>query len=257
MAHNEEKVLERIGGANELFANPDHLARYRFAMQWAPASHVLDLGCGVGYGSRILASGGARQVYGVDVSREAIEMARRQGDIENLSFVLSNGAELPPTLSGFDLITCFEVVEHVDKPDRILAEIRDRLRPDGIAVISTPNSDAYPGGHSGNPFHPSEMSAAAFQQLAGRFFEHIDWYAQFDNDAIWKRPSWQRALIRALGLRRKPSVRPAEARTSAPLTRRINVGIDDWYPVRWEIANERMYAPPPPLVLAVCQQPKR
>lgn len=252
---NEQNSVERLNGAEDLHNFPDHLARYRFAVQWAPGSDVLDVGCGAGYGSRILAVGGANKVLGIDVSEEALALAGKLGHLDNLTFMQADGETLPTSWQRFDLITCFEVLEHVTFPEKVISQIKGRLDKDGIALLSTPNADAFAGGHSGNPFHPSEMTSQAFKELVGRFFGQISWYGQFDNAGIWNRPNWQRSLIRLVGKRKKSATSAPVPQTSQSPQKRINIGIDDWYPVPWDTAMSLMYNPPPPLILAVCQKP--
>src|SRR4051812_20572841 len=107
---------ERIDGAHMLPYFPDHLARYRFALQWAPGNRVLDVCCGVGYGSFLLAAGGARSVLGIDVSEEALRSARMQPAVANLSFERHDACTSYPSAGEWDLVTCFEGIEHVPSP---------------------------------------------------------------------------------------------------------------------------------------------
>ncbi len=144
----------------------EHLARYRWVAQLAPGRRVLDAGCGTAYGSAILAEAGAREVVGVDVAAEVLDSVRarlpstvtlEQGDVR----------ELPFPDGSFDLVVCFEVIEHVDEPDRALDEFRRVLGPDGMLAVSSPNRDVYPPGnpHHVHEYKPDELHA----ELANRF----------------------------------------------------------------------------------------
>ncbi|MDQ2760382.1 MAG: methyltransferase domain-containing protein [Actinomycetota bacterium] len=144
----------------------EHEARYRWAEGLARDREVLDVACGVGYGTSVLARAGATRALGVDVSPDALDRARkRAGDLEE--FVVGDLHNLPCEDHSFDLVTCFETIEHVADPGRGLDELRRVLRPDGLLLLSSPNRDVY---IPGNPFHvheyiPDELEAA----LSARF----------------------------------------------------------------------------------------
>jgi SAM-dependent methyltransferase len=138
----------------------EHLSRYWWAAQLAAGRRVLDAGCGMAYGSAILSAAGAVQVTAVDVAEAVVESARANvpggvtcevGDVRNLPF----------EAGAFDLVVCFEVIEHIDDQPRAWDELRRVLAPDGLLVISSPNRDV---NVPGNPHHvreyaPDEMEA--------------------------------------------------------------------------------------------------
>ncbi len=260
--------VERISGAQDLPFFPDHLARYSFAMQWTPGRRVLDICCGVGYGTFILASAGASSVLGLDIAGEAISAARSQPPLPNLAFSVQDACLPYPNPGSWDLVTCFEGVEHVPDPKKLLANIHGALQSGGVAVVSSPNSDGYAKGHSGNPFHPSEMKEAEFRSLVDALPWSVEWYAQIAKEAVWRRPRWQQALIRSLpaavrqALQRSKSSGSAESPeglwrrgTDGGKARDINLlATDDWYPRPWDEAVKVMYQPPPHIILAVCRR---
>ncbi len=95
---------------------PLHVARYAWALPACEGRRVVDLGCGAGYGTVIL-SAFAGSVVGVDVSKEAIEAARRlYPDLDYRTADLITG-ELPHG----EVAVCFEVLEHLEDPERALA----------------------------------------------------------------------------------------------------------------------------------------
>ena len=151
-----------------------HRARYRWARRLAAGRDVLDAGCGVGYGTALLQSAGARSALGVDVSAHAIETARANapagarfevGDIERL--------DVPD--GSFDLITCFEVIEYVAHPELALDELRRVLRPGGVLLFSSPNRGVYP---PGNRWHVNEFSSAELEEGLRRRFAEVAMYRQ-------------------------------------------------------------------------------
>src|SRR3954452_8778002 len=86
----------------------EHLSRYKFAARLVPpGASVLDVGCGTGYGSAEFSS-----VTGADVSAEAVEYARKHYSRPGVQFIEASGDALPLD-QQFDLITAFEVIEHL------------------------------------------------------------------------------------------------------------------------------------------------
>jgi SAM-dependent methyltransferase len=122
---------------------PQHVARYAWALRAAEGKRVVDLGCGAGYGTIILSSF-ARSVIGLDVSEEAVEAARSM--YPSIDYRVANLVEDP--LPEADLGICFEVLEHLDAPERALRrffEVYPRV------LLSLPNPLA--GGSHINPHH--------------------------------------------------------------------------------------------------------
>ncbi len=143
----------------------EHISRYLWAAQAAKDRVVLDAGCGTGYGSRMLADAGAREVVGVDIAQEVLDAVAptmpatvrlETGDLRQLAF--ADGT--------FDLIVCFEVIEHFEDPFTILDELVRVLAPDGLLFVSSPNRGFYPADnpHHFHEFTPDELTA----ELAGR-----------------------------------------------------------------------------------------
>lgn len=104
---------------------------------------ALDVGCGYGYVVDLLRSFGY-SVFGVDVSSCALKWARGFLSRKPRSFtlVLCDAQKPLPFNIKFDLITCFEVLEHLLDPISAIANIRDLLKPNGIVVARTPNKFA-------------------------------------------------------------------------------------------------------------------
>jgi SAM-dependent methyltransferase len=140
----------------------EHRARYRFGAQVVAGKKVLDASCGVGYGLEILSTAGAASVIGVDVSTEAIGEAKARFGEYAEELVEADLRKLPFEDDSFDAVVSFETIEHVEEPERALAELDRVLRPDGILVISSPNPDGYVGGneHHVHEFRPAELREA-------------------------------------------------------------------------------------------------
>lgn len=155
----------------------ERVARYRWAAQIAEGRAVLDAGCGTGYGSAILADAGASEVRGVDIAAAMLEtiaprlpasVLLEPGDVRSLQFEDAR----------FDLIVCFEVIEHLHEPFAALDELVRVLAPDGILLLSSPNRGVYPPGnpHHRHEFVPHELAAALRERLP-----HVDLMRQTDH----------------------------------------------------------------------------
>lgn len=102
---------------------------------------VLDVGCGGGIFSEALAKQGAT-VVGIDAEASAIQVASEHA--KDLNLPLTYVATSIEAFHGeaFDIITCFELLEHVDEPQRVIKEAANRLKPGGLLFLSTINRTA-------------------------------------------------------------------------------------------------------------------
>jgi len=152
----------------------EHVSRYAFAVRWASGARVLDLGCGAGYGTAELA-GRARSAIGIDLAPAAVSHSKSAYPLPNISFVPASVTAVPFRAGSFDLITAFEVIEHLDDWRALLSEGRRLLRPNGIFLVSTPNKEYYTdsrGASGPNPFHTHEFEFDEFRSVLGEFFPH-------------------------------------------------------------------------------------
>lgn len=168
----------------------EHLPRYLLAGGLARQKTVLDLGCGTGYGAALLARGGAASVLGLDIDPSTIEWAQNAHSEKNLSFCVRTdlGAGLAP--ESFDLITCFEMIEHVAEPVQhaVIASIARLLRKNGVLLISTPNP-VVTALYGENPFHLRELTEHEFLELLSKHFEHIKLNYQFIHEGTLITPN--------------------------------------------------------------------
>lgn len=147
----------------------EHLARYRLAADLGSDREVLDAGCGVGYGAEIIARGGASRVVGVDLAPEAIATASATTEAA-VEFQVADVRDLPFGPGSFDLVVCFEVLEHLEDPERAVAELKGVLREDGVLVVSSPNRGVYP---PGNPYHLHEFTAEELRDALTAKFANV------------------------------------------------------------------------------------
>jgi len=102
---------------------------------------ALDVGCGAGLLAEPLARLGAK-VTGIDASAQVIAMAREHAAAAGLDIEYREG-DVQELEGQFDLITCMEVIEHVADAAAFLKAMANRLGPDGLLVMSTPNATSW------------------------------------------------------------------------------------------------------------------
>ncbi|HYG91603.1 MAG TPA: methyltransferase domain-containing protein [Azospirillum sp.] len=191
-----------------------HSAAYEEAAKLAPPGQALDLGCNNGYGSYKLSQCG-HEVIGVDVSSDALADAKRRFSAANLEFRQVSGQELPFESGRFDLITSFQVIEHIVDMDLYLNEIRRVLKPGGTVVFTTPNANIRldPGMRPWNRFHVQEFTPSQLETLLRPFFAEVRLRGLFAEDEIYQTEfnRCQRALQQARQAQR--GTPPASARS--------------------------------------------
>lgn len=165
MTNNPERFDPRQEAGRLI--DSEHQARYRWAARIVAGKEVLDVACGVGYGLEIYAAAGAKAVTGADVDVEAVATARERYG-KNAEVVEGDLRELPFADERFDVVTCFETIEHIEGAERAFAELRRVLRPAGVLVVSSPNPEVYRGGneHHVHEFRPEELAEAVGQHFA-------------------------------------------------------------------------------------------
>ncbi|MFC1888284.1 methyltransferase domain-containing protein [Thermodesulfobacteriota bacterium] len=161
------------------FVHYEHLHRYLFSREFVEGGKVLDLACGEGYGSFMLAER-AKEVVGVDINATAIKHARAKYAKENLNFIQGSMTAIP--IGGgaeFDVIVCFEAIEHIKEHQELIGKVKQLLKEEGIFLVSTPNTAITSFlDLSENPFHLKELSFDAFNSLLSRSFKYVAIYGQ-------------------------------------------------------------------------------
>ena len=153
----------------------EHWHRYIYATQFVRDKVILDVACGEGYGSCLLAQS-ARQVIGVDISRETIDHAANKYVLPNLRFEVGSLASTGVKDSDVDGVVCFESIEHIGEEDQeaFLREVKRVLRPDGFLLISTPNKLLYSDAPNyRNEFHVREFHVNEFRSFLEKAFVHV------------------------------------------------------------------------------------
>ena len=162
LALTGERTLPDVPEENYWFRR--HLAVYEWIAERCRGLDVVDMACGEGYGSDVLARRAAR-VTGVDANPDAFEHARLKYTRPGVRFE----RDLVDSYSEpCDAVVFLQTIEHVEEPERVLAHFRSMLRPGGAIFVSTPNvfTLAPPGAEkSDNPWHLKEYRPEEFRAL--------------------------------------------------------------------------------------------
>jgi len=153
-----------------------HLKRYDFARQFCMNKTVLDAACGVGYGSYFL-SKEAKEISGVDICEEAITYAKLHYQRDNMVFKVMDIHSLDFPDGYFDMACSFETLEHLEKPEDFLAEIRRVLKDEGRLIISTLQARRDKKNPE-NPYHRAEYSLESFEKLLRKYFARVEFFGQ-------------------------------------------------------------------------------
>jgi SAM-dependent methyltransferase len=176
LALTGERTLPDVPAENYWFRR--HLAVYEWIASRVRGLRVLDMACGEGYGSEVLAHTAAG-VVGVDANPEAHEHARLRYRRANLRFERG----LVETFSEqADAVVFLQTIEHLEDPRAALEHFQRLIGHHGTLFVSTPNVlTLAPRGasRSGNPWHVHEYRAAEFEQLCRTRFEAVEMFGLF------------------------------------------------------------------------------
>ncbi len=171
-----ERTLPDIPEENYWFRR--HLAVYEWIARRVAGLSVIDMACGEGYGSDVLARC-ARSVVGVDANPEAHEHARLRYRRENVRFARDLIESFPEPA---DAVVFLQTIEHVQDAPTVLAHFRLLVGDGGVVFVSTPNVlTLAPKGaeRSDNPWHIHEYRAQEFEDLCRGTFGTVEMYGLF------------------------------------------------------------------------------
>lgn len=153
----------------------EHWARYRYVAPMVAGKRILDVACGAGYGSDLLAEA-AQFVAGGDISAETVAYCQAHYRRDNQKFEVMDIRDIPYPDKSFDMVVSFETIEHVVEGEQFLQEITRLLADDGMLVMSTPL-----GGPVGNPHHVAYYQRGTFAAYLRNFFGEVQLLFQRDN----------------------------------------------------------------------------
>ena len=203
---------------------------------------VFDLGSGFGGTAVRYLEYGARSVVGMEISAELVEHATRFAEERRVSdrvrFVEGFGEELPLGDGEFDLVTMYDVMEHVVDPRKVVDEAYRVLRPGGLfAVVFPPYYDVTAGSHLHGyatrlPGLNLVFTTRQLKSAATKLFEEqgVDWrhyMREVPSDKLWNQNGLTTAGFRRLV--RESRFEPVEMRYLGhrdPRTGNNNPGVD-------------------------------
>jgi 2-polyprenyl-3-methyl-5-hydroxy-6-metoxy-1,4-benzoquinol methylase len=178
LALTGERTLPDVPEENYWYQR--HLVVYEWIRARVGGLRVVDMACGEGYGTNVLA-GAAAAAVGVDANPEAHEHARLRYVGENLRFV----RDLVETFDEpADAVVFLQTIEHVQNPDEVLERFKAIVSGSAspLVVVSTPNVlTLAPEGaeKSGNPWHVKEYRAEEFRALCEAHFSSVQLHGLF------------------------------------------------------------------------------
>lgn len=160
-------TAERQISPNLSGVRADHKGRYEFASGYLnPDSVVLDIACGVGYGSFIIAGSElCKKVIAVDGNREALEYGKNFYSNQKIEYTLSDCNNFEFDENSIDLIVCFETIEHLESDHLFLKRINNFLKTDGTLICSSPNQEKLQYLKSDFPYHFRHYTPIKFERL--------------------------------------------------------------------------------------------
>lgn len=189
----------------------EHIHRYHEALLHIhPDDIVLDIACGTGFGTDIIAGKTRGKVIGGDIAAEAIDECRKHWKKSNLEFRVLDGTRLDFPDQYFNKIVSFETIEHTGQYREMVAEFARVLKPGGQLILSTPNREvSSPDGIIVNPFHIQEFTFEELQQILEASFSHVQLsgqrYLRYDKKSLRRRTGKLfEKLFLGLGIRKLP-----------------------------------------------------
>jgi SAM-dependent methyltransferase len=182
------------------------MSRYNLACGMARNKRVLDVACGVGYGSYLLATDGcAASVLGLDISDAVVAHASTHYRTANLRFEVRDGEDILALGRGrFDLVVSMGTLEHIRNPDAFAAAVNHVLTDGGIWLVTMLNPSAHEGM---DPYHSQEWEVGEFHEFLKRHFPvaEIRWHVMLETGLNKDRrnaarygfaPVWLRSVVK-------------------------------------------------------------
>jgi SAM-dependent methyltransferase len=137
-----------------------HMDRYQFASENLVGNSILDMACGCGFGTALLAETHPDKFFtGVDIDPRAIEYAKKHYSAKNLNYICADA--LSWNDGKYDSIVSLETIEHLPTPTRLIQNILSILSDQGRVIASVPVTPTC----DGNPHHLHDFTKRSFSAL--------------------------------------------------------------------------------------------
>lgn len=179
LASGERQIADKIEDIRE-----DHLARYRLVKEYLDSfathsiTHGVDIFCGNGYGTYILSKNFKElNMLGIDGSKEAVDLASQVYNLKNNNF---KHRLFPFKLEKdvYDLIVCFESLEHVKEDKKMFDEMVSSAKKDALIFVSVPNENCHSLEKNPHKFHFRHYKHDEFLKEFQNDLMLLDWYGQ-------------------------------------------------------------------------------
>jgi ubiquinone/menaquinone biosynthesis C-methylase UbiE len=189
----------------------EHIHRYHEALKHISSNDiVLDIACGTGFGTDIIASKTSGRVIGGDIAADAVEECKGRWNRPNLEFMALDGTKLAFPDNYFDKIVSFETIEHTGQYKAMAAEFARALKAGGKLILSTPNrAVSSPGGVIVNPYHIQEFTCDELKEILSAVFSKVEQggqrYSRYDKKSLGRTAGkFFEKLFLSFGIRKLP-----------------------------------------------------
>jgi 2-polyprenyl-3-methyl-5-hydroxy-6-metoxy-1,4-benzoquinol methylase len=175
--HYTEDYHRAIMAAGEGSAAERWKEQVKLIAKYKSGGKVLDTGCSSG-GFLSTMKGPNWQLYGIEMEGSTAERARANTGAE---VFVGDVVDAPYLRESFDVITCFDVLEHVYSPRQFLSKVKEWLKPGGLYYAMMPNIDSWEAKLFGSywfglelPRHITHFSPRSLRHLLTKMgFEEI------------------------------------------------------------------------------------
>ena len=218
-----------VPGESDALTEGMHVQRYEYVQRFAPGARVVDAGSGAGYGSAMMADAGAVSVRALDYCETTLGYAEQRYGRPAITWEHADLRAMEWTERSADLITCFEVFEHVVDPSSLVAGLGHALSDDGRLLVSTPNG-VRSADEPNYVHHIREYDLEEFKAILGAHFAEVEVLGQrlVDRRMVMGPPDALNDIF-FLATCRLPKRRVATGRF-------VVVGSPDWSATAWRRA---------------------